>query len=271
MAPRKLRVPDPVYKSYADYRSKMSGTQLRKKLNEHARTARNRYGCQTSGFDVWQVFVQAKGRCAYCGSLAVEAKPISKAGKAKRWKSIGRRIGSFDHVKNERRLSILAQFRAGKRRIALDPNPKLLFAWSCLTCNASSNEPHLKRQRGATDHGGFYPNEPSTIFNDDLGLKKGPHITKPRECISRELADAILLEIIYQLQEHMLGVEEDDTVPILTREAIADEYGHRSLGSRRETAEWLVEMDEEFQDADFDYCIDEDYLYDGPTIGGGRH
>lgn len=86
---------------------------------------------------VWALMSEAKGRCVYCGSLAVEHAPTKAGvGKLDGWAQIGRRIGSLDHV-------------AGPEN-----HPDNL-AWCCLWCNTWPQE----RQQQATDHGGYYPKD----------------------------------------------------------------------------------------------------------------
>jgi hypothetical protein len=84
---------------------------------------------------VWVVMAAATGRCAYCGSLAVEHAPTkSDVGGLDVWAQIGRRIGTLDHV-------------AGSEN-----HPDNL-AWCCYWCNTWRQERRLL----ATDHGGYYP------------------------------------------------------------------------------------------------------------------
>ena len=86
---------------------------------------------------VWAILKAAKGRCAYCGSLAVERGPVNPAtSKLAPWAQVGRRIGSLDHVRGaETRLDNLA--------------------WCCNWCNTWPSERRLL----ATDHGGYYPKD----------------------------------------------------------------------------------------------------------------
>lgn len=49
--------------------------------------------------DVWFAMSSARGRCRYCGSLAVEGRPSNPInGAPTSWDGVGRRIGSLDHV-----------------------------------------------------------------------------------------------------------------------------------------------------------------------------
>ncbi|GAA0930896.1 hypothetical protein [Virgisporangium aurantiacum] len=93
--------------------------------------------------EVWSILEHAKGRCAHCGSLAVELRPSGPNGRPTAWGSIGRRIGSLGHS--------LARFNGGQN------NPDNL-CWSCLWCNTWPSERH----NGATDHGGIQ------MYNPDL-------------------------------------------------------------------------------------------------------
>jgi hypothetical protein len=86
---------------------------------------------------VWEVMSAAQGRCAYCGSLAVEYAPTKDAiGGLDGWAQIGRRIGSLDHVASR------------------ENHPDNL-AWCCYWCNTWPEE----RRPLATDHGGYYPSD----------------------------------------------------------------------------------------------------------------
>jgi hypothetical protein len=82
--------------------------------------------------DVLAVLEQAEGRCAYCGSLAVEKLPGGG------WGHVGRRIGSLGHN--------LSRFHGG------DNEPGNL-SWVCMWCNTWPED----RRPGAADHGGYYP------------------------------------------------------------------------------------------------------------------
>jgi hypothetical protein len=88
----------------------------------------------------------ARGRCVYCGSLAVEKRPSKPNGAPAPWAQIGRRIGSFEHC----------QWRARG-----GDNDLSNIAWACLWCNTWESE----RRKGATDHGGFHPppDDPAAI------------------------------------------------------------------------------------------------------------
>jgi hypothetical protein len=90
--------------------------------------------------DVWDILCEAKGHCAYCGSLAVEKAPAKSNGAFMSWESIGRRIGSLDHI---------------KPRSSGGDNNRENLCWCCLWCNTWPSE----RIPGATDHGGYYPND----------------------------------------------------------------------------------------------------------------
>jgi hypothetical protein len=84
---------------------------------------------------VWTILKVAQGRCAYCGSLAVERAPVNPAtGELAPWAQIGRRIGSLDHV------------------ASAENHPDNL-AWCCMWCNTLPQE----RRSLAADHAGYYP------------------------------------------------------------------------------------------------------------------
>lgn len=89
-------------------------------------------------YDVWAVIERAKGRCAHCGSLAVESRPSNSIGAPIAWAQVGRRIGSLEHSK--------ARYAGGDNFIEN-------LAWACLWCNTWPSE----RRWGAEDHGGYYP------------------------------------------------------------------------------------------------------------------
>jgi hypothetical protein len=89
--------------------------------------------------DVLAVLEKARGRCASCGSLAVERRPTARTGGVSvPWKHVGRRVGSLGHV--------VGRFHGGA-------NTPDNLGWSCLWCNTWQPE----RTPGATDHGGYYP------------------------------------------------------------------------------------------------------------------
>jgi hypothetical protein len=108
------------------------------------------------GRDIWFLIEQAKGRCTYCGSLAVEERPSHPiTGAPLQWAHVGRRIGSLEHVTPypDGRINELTNLR-----------------WACLWCNVHP----IERRYRALDHGGFYPNEdfgpyPSSV---DATLKR---------------------------------------------------------------------------------------------------
>lgn len=84
--------------------------------------------------DVWFVLEAARGRCAHCGSLAVENRPSRPDGAPLPWAPVGRRIGSLGHV--------VARLHGG-------PNTVDNLAWSCPWCNTWPDE----RRPDAVDHG----------------------------------------------------------------------------------------------------------------------
>lgn len=87
---------------------------------------------------VWSVMRSAKGRCRFCGSLAVERRPSKASGAPAPWESVGRRIGSLEHI---------------RPRVYGGSNARRNLAWCCLWCNTWPGS----REPGATDHGGHYP------------------------------------------------------------------------------------------------------------------
>ncbi len=93
-------------------------------------------------WEVWHIIEDAKGRCAYCGSLAVEGRPSNEKGHPIPWSNVGRRIGSLGHR--------TARFDGGGN----EPDNLL---WCCLWCNDWASQQRLP---GSTNHGGYYPDEP---------------------------------------------------------------------------------------------------------------
>lgn len=86
--------------------------------------------------DVWKVLESAKGKCFYCGSLALEHQPRVN-GKVIPWAYMGRRIGALHHISKNRET---------------DYNDINNLRWACLWCNTWPTE----RRKGAEDHGGYY-------------------------------------------------------------------------------------------------------------------
>lgn len=144
-----VRVPEappPVYASWADYlrRTTRSERMVRcyaaaKKANRK-RLMSNAPSDRLSGQNVWNVIELAQGRCAYCGSLAIETRPSSPTGAPIAWAQVGRRIGSLEHV---------------RWRYGGGGNDLTNLAWVCLWCNTWPSE----RRTHAKDHGGFYPDD----------------------------------------------------------------------------------------------------------------
>ncbi|MES2255151.1 MAG: hypothetical protein V4559_08930 [Pseudomonadota bacterium] len=96
-------------------------------------------GVRLKGGNIWAIVEAAKGRCVYCGSLAVESRPShAEKGSPLRWHAVGRRIGSLEHFAPylDGRMNGLANLR-----------------WSCLWCNVHREA----RIPGALDHGGYHP------------------------------------------------------------------------------------------------------------------
>jgi hypothetical protein len=137
--------PPPVFGSWADYLARTSERERmarcyaaakkanRKRLLSDAPTTR------LTAQNVWAVIEAAHGRCAHCGSLAVERRPSSVTGAPVPWAQVGRRIGSLEHVR----------WRYG------GGNDLSNLAWACLWCNTWQSERHPQ----APDHGGYYPQD----------------------------------------------------------------------------------------------------------------
>jgi hypothetical protein len=137
----------PVYTSWEDYLSRTTNAQRMKRYYAASKKAnRKRLLSATpehrlTGPLVWKVIETARGRCAHCNSLAVENRPSdTKTGQPLSWAQVGRRIGSLEHVK----------WRMGGGDNDFDN-----LAWACLWCNTWPFE----RRWGATDHGGYFPED----------------------------------------------------------------------------------------------------------------
>lgn len=92
--------------------------------------------------DVWNLLIQAKGRCHYCNSLAVEKAPTDPiTGKTLPWEQVGRRIGSVDHV--------IARLDSGRNHMSN-------LVWCCHWCNTHPSQ----RIKNAKDYGAVpeFPN-----------------------------------------------------------------------------------------------------------------
>lgn len=137
-------VPDPVYASWDDYLARTTRQDRRRWCAVKVRTAnraRLMSGCPAERItvdDVWAVLAKARGRCAYCGSLALEPRPTGNGGAPLPWEHVGRRIGSLSHRRS--------RFEGGA-------NTGENLVWSCLWCNTWPSE----RTPGASDRGGLHP------------------------------------------------------------------------------------------------------------------
>jgi hypothetical protein len=137
-------VPSPRYASWEDWLGRVSPAEVRHwcQLMAHSanrpRLLSGRPQVRVHPETIWAVIAAARGRCAYCGSLAVERRPSGPHGQPIAWAAVGRRIGSLAHR--------TARFHGGG-------NEAENLAWSCLWCNTWLSE----RRPGALDHGGFHP------------------------------------------------------------------------------------------------------------------
>jgi len=138
--------PPPTYASWEDYIACVDvATRMARCAQAAKKANKKRLLSETpvtrlTALDVWNVLEAARGRCAHCGSLAVENRPSSPTGAPIAWAQIGRRIGSLEHV---------------RWRFGGGGNDLTNLAWSCLWCNTWKSE----RRSGGTDHGGYYPEE----------------------------------------------------------------------------------------------------------------
>jgi len=136
--------PEPTYSSWQDYLERTTNADRRAwcarkaKVANRERLMSGRPEHRLGTEDVWRVLEAAQGRCAGCGSLAVERRPSKPNGAPMPWEHVGRRIGSLGHA--------LARVHGGQ-------NTADNLAWTCLWCNTWPSE----RRPGATDHGGIQP------------------------------------------------------------------------------------------------------------------
>jgi hypothetical protein len=142
-----LSASPPMYASWHDYLARTSPAERMSRCAQRAQKANRKRllsdapEVRLTTADVWAVLEAARGRCAHCGSLAVEARPSNPlTGAPIPWAQVGRRIGSLQHVKS---------------RLSGGDNNLSNLAWSCLWCNTWRNE----RRPLATDHGGHYPED----------------------------------------------------------------------------------------------------------------
>lgn len=95
--------PPPMFTSWEDF---LAGTTPAERRGWCAKKAKKANGPRlmsgipttTISADVWAVLVSARGRCAHCGSLAVENRPSKPNGAPAPWAAVGRRIGSLGHL-----------------------------------------------------------------------------------------------------------------------------------------------------------------------------
>ena len=141
----------PVYMSWADYLNRTTAQELRRRCGRMAANA-NRWRLMSgvpvdriTSRDVWAVLADARGRCATCGSLAVEGRPSHPNGAPAPWDPLGRRVGSLGHR--------LQRVRGG-------PNTPDNLIWQCLWCNTWEKD----AKQGSTDHQAFRPIDDLTVW-----------------------------------------------------------------------------------------------------------
>ena len=164
--PESVPPPPPKFTSFNDWCVRTSVQEKHEYCHTRAKKANSKrllslkptYNIKT--WEVWHIIEDAKGRCAYCGSLAVEKRPSNVKGHPIPWSNVGRRIGSLGHS--------VARFHGGGNDL-----DNLL--WCCLWCNDWASE----RVMGATNHGGYYPEEP-----DQNMQYENPY---PKEKITRDI------------------------------------------------------------------------------------
>lgn len=132
--------PPPLFTSWTDYLARTTTAERRTWCSMKARRANRerlmsgRPSHRVTTDDVYDVLVDAQGRCVHCGSLAVEKRPSKPNGAPLAWEHVGRRIGSLSHL--------VARVHGG-------PNMRGNLGWSCLWCNTWP----IERRPGATDRG----------------------------------------------------------------------------------------------------------------------
>ncbi len=136
--------PPPLYASWDDYLATTTPAERRRWCAAKAKKANaprlmsGRPAGMITADDVWTILESAQGRCAHCGSLAVEKRPSMSGGAPAPWEHVGRRIGSLGHR--------TSRFQGGA-------NAQDNLVWSCLWCNTWADQ----RVPGAVDHGGYFP------------------------------------------------------------------------------------------------------------------
>lgn len=230
--------PDPVYVSFVDYLARVPYKEITEKCRNAAKKA-NRERLMSlppehriSREDVLNVMVAARGRCRYCGSLAVEKRPSRPDGAPDRWAQIGRRCGSLDH----------STWRAYG-----GDNDLSNLGWSCLWCNTWVSE----RKKRAKDHGGFYPPRDKVaaikILVKSLPTRRVAATPSPASLLRRQLKKARAKEDWEAWQEAAMELID--------------------LGHELTSADSIMLSEMTEPDGPETYCIDEDMLYFGP---GGR-
>ena len=132
--------PSPVYKTWEEYLARTTKQERMKRCYAASKKANRKRllsaapTAKVTGPLVWAVIEKARGRCAHCGSLALEIRPSKVNGAPSPWAPVGRRIGSLEHSK--------ARYEGGDNFIEN-------LAWACLWCNTWPCE----RRVGAKDHG----------------------------------------------------------------------------------------------------------------------
>lgn len=131
----------PLYANFEEFTEKANPEVIGRWLLNKSRKANaprrnSTVKIQVSPEQILDIMFAAKGRCIYCDSLCVEKAPVTKEGKLARWSSVGRRIGTLEHLQER-------QYRG-------DNNLENL-AWCCYFCN--SYPPG--RILGAKNHGGI--------------------------------------------------------------------------------------------------------------------
>jgi hypothetical protein len=132
--------PAPLYASWDDYLARTSHAErrtwcaLKAKVANRTRLLSDAPKVRLTAEEVLAIMETAQGRCAHCGSLALEGRPSGLKGTPVSWAQVGRRIGSLDHS--------IWRYRGGDNDLSN-------LGWSCLWCNTWPSE----RRPQADDHG----------------------------------------------------------------------------------------------------------------------
>jgi hypothetical protein len=138
--------PPPVYGSWAEFLHRTTPAERRRWCAAKAGKANGERlmsgvpATTISAEDVLTILIAAEGRCAHCGSLAVERRPSGPNGAPLPWAGVGRRIGSLGHV--------VSRFHGGANARSTWPGP---------VCGATPGRASARRARPTTAPSGRRP------------------------------------------------------------------------------------------------------------------